>query len=56
MGIQEDILKEFFNKLEEAEDFPALLVEELRKLWERGEIASQEKILQAIERGCENGS
>lgn len=54
MGIEEDIFEKFFKKLEEDEDFPAVVVEGLKELWERGEIASQEKILEAIERGGEN--
>jgi len=54
MGIHEEIFEEFFEKLEEDESFPASVVEELKKLWESGVIASQEKILEAIERGGEN--
>jgi len=52
--IQEDIFQEFFEKLEEDETFPASVVEELKKLLESGSIASQEEILEAIERGSEN--
>jgi len=48
MGIQEDIFEEFFQKLEEDEKFPDSIIEELRRLWEKGEIASQEKILEVI--------
>ena len=54
MRIQEDIFQEFFEKLEEDETFPASVVEELKKLLESGSIASQEEILEAIERGSEN--
>lgn len=56
MDIQEDIFEEFFEKLEEDEEFSPLVLGELKKLWEGGEIASQEKILEAIEKGCENAS
>jgi hypothetical protein len=56
MGIQEEIFEGFFKKLEDDEDFPDSIVEELKRLWESGEIASQEKILEVIERGSENGS
>ena len=48
MGIQEDIFEEFFEKLKENEKFPNSIVAELRKLWEKGEIASQEKIFEVI--------
>lgn len=51
MGIQEDIFEQFFKKLEEDEKFPDLILEELKRLWEKGEIASQEKILEVIKRG-----
>ncbi len=51
MGIQEDIAEQFFKKLEEDEKFPDLILEELKRLWEKGEIASQEKILEVIKRG-----
>lgn len=51
MGVQEDIFEKFFEKLEEDEKFPDSIVEELRRLWEKGEIASQEKILEVIRRG-----
>ena len=56
MGIQEDIFEGFFKKLEDDEDFPDSIVEELKGLWESGEISSQEKIIEVIERGSENGS
>lgn len=56
MGIQEEVFEVFFKKLEDDEDFPDSIVEELKKLWESGEIASQEKILEVIERGNENDS
>jgi len=56
MGIQEEIFGVFFKKLEEDEKFPNSILEELKILWENGEIESQEKILEAIKRGCENVS
>jgi hypothetical protein len=56
MGIQEDIFEGFFKRLEDDEEFPDSIVEELKKLWESGEIASQEKILEVVERGNENAS
>jgi len=51
MGIQEDIFEEFFEKLKEKEKFSGAIVTELRRLWEKGEIASQEKIFEVIKGG-----
>ena len=56
MGIQEEIFEGFFKKLEDDEDFPDSIVEELKRLWESSKIASQEKILEVVERGSENVS
>jgi len=56
MGISEEIFEEFFKKLSREEEFPQLVLEELRKLWESGEDISQEKIFGAIKRGCEDVS
>ena len=56
MGIQEDIFRVFFKKLEEDENFPDSILEELKILWENDEMGLQEKILEAIKRGCENVS
>ncbi|MBA7651535.1 hypothetical protein ES703_59354 [subsurface metagenome] len=56
MGIQEDIFEEFFQNLEKDEKFPDSIIEELRRLWEKDEIASQEKILEVIKRGCEDAN
>lgn len=55
VGIGEDIFKEFFKKLGEDDEFPQLITKELRNLWKNGEIISQEKILEAIKKGCEDG-
>lgn len=52
-GIQEDIFEAFFKKLKGDEKFPDSIIEELRKLWKKDEIASQRKIFEAIKR-CEN--
>ena len=56
MGIQEEIFEVFFKKLEEDEKFTTSIVEKLKKLWESGEIASQEKILEVVKEGSGNGS
>ena len=55
-GVEEEIFESFFEKLNADEKFPNEVVKELRKLWESGEIASEERILEAIEEGVENGS
>ncbi len=56
MGIQEEIFEEFFKNLEETEDFPDSILEELKRLWKSGEIASQERILEVIERESGNSN
>lgn len=55
-GVEEEIFENFFGKLKADKKFPSEVVEELRKLWESAEIASEERILEAIEEGVENGS
>ena len=45
MGIQDDIFEEFFKKLEEDEKIPDTIIEELKNLWENGEVVSQKKSL-----------
>jgi len=54
MDINDEIFEGFFKKLEEDEEFPRSIIEELRKLWRSGEVISQEKILEAIKRGYED--
>ncbi len=56
MGIQEEIFEVFFKKLKNDENIPVSIVEELKKLWESGEITSQEKILEVVKEGSGNGS
>jgi len=56
MGIREEIFEEFFKKLEEDEKFPCTIIEELKKLWKNGEIASREKIFEVIKSGYEDVS
>ncbi|MBA7571651.1 hypothetical protein ES708_13417 [subsurface metagenome] len=56
MGIQEEIFEVFFKKLEDDENFPVSIVKELKKLWESGEITSQEKILEVVKGVSGNGS
>ena len=54
MGIQEDVFKDFFDKLKKDADFPNEIVEKLRKLWESGKMISEEKILDALTGGIKN--
>jgi len=56
MDINDEIFEGFFKKLEEDEEFPRSIIEELRTLWRSREVISQEKILDAIKRECEDGS
>jgi len=51
MGVNEEIFEGFFKKLEEDKEFPRSIIDELKTLWERGEIISQEKIFDVIKRG-----
>jgi hypothetical protein len=52
MGIQREIFEEFVEKLGEDKEFPDSVREEIRNLWESGEIISKEKIFEVIKRGC----
>ena len=55
MGLTEEIFEEFFKKLEDDEEFPNSIVNELRDLLNgKGDI-SQEDIFEIIKRGEENG-
>lgn len=56
MGIGEEVFEGFFKKLEEDEEFPQPIIKELRDLWETEEVISQEEILEAIKRECEDVS
>lgn len=56
VGISEEIFEEFFQKLGDDGNFPRLILEELRKLWEGDEVISQEKIFDALKKGCEDVS
>ena len=55
MGIKEEIFEEFFTTLEAEKEIPELTIEELKQLFERKEGISEEKILNSIGQGCENG-
>jgi len=55
MGIKEDIFGEFFTALKAEKEIPELTVGELEQLIKSKEGISEEKILDSILRGCENG-
>lgn len=55
MGIKEDIFEEFFKTLEE-EEIPESTINELKILKEHGELISETKLLNMIERGCKDGN
>ena len=57
MGLEEEIFREFIEKLREDENFPSAIVAALERLWKSGEIFSQdvkEKLRNIIEGGCSN--
>jgi len=54
MGIKEEIFDEFFKKLENDEMISVDIIQELRKLIEKGNINSQKEVLEIIQRGREN--
>ena len=55
LGIQEEIFDDFFRKLKDVE-LPEYLIIELRMLLERGEIGTEEKILEAVRRGTKGAN
>lgn len=55
MGIEEEIFEEFFNKLEENEEVPVDVIIELRQLLESGDVLYKENIIEAIDKGANNG-
>lgn len=56
MGVKEDIFETFLNKLKEDTQFPDSIVESLTVLIESGEVVTQRKILDMIERDSKNAS
>jgi len=49
LGLQEDIFKAFFSKLEDDKGITKKVVDELRRLWESNELASEERILKTLD-------
>ena len=54
MSIQEEIFKEFFEKLVEDETMPQEIIEELKKLYTKRKIAPHDEIFNVIKEGCIN--
>ncbi len=54
MGIQEEILSEFFKTLERVNDFPDATILRLKELWQQGILASKEEIRAAIAKRIED--
>ena len=54
MGVEEEIFKEFFQKLEENEEIPKAVLDDLKIRYNKGNIDSKGKILKAIRAGDSN--
>ena len=54
MVVVEEVIEEFFKKLEGDEGFPDAVFENLKDLWREVELASREKIFEAIKMGWES--
>ena len=54
MGAKDEILSEFFNRLEGLAGFPPATAQRLRELWAQGKLASRVEIRDAIARGKKN--
>ncbi len=54
MGVKEDIFEEFFQKLENDEEFPNSVVDGLRELKTTNRIDSKENIFEIIKERCED--
>ena len=54
MGAKDEILSEFFKRLEGLAGFPPATAQGLRELWAQGKLASKAEIRDAIARGEKN--
>ena len=54
MVIYDEVIEEFFKELEGDEEFPDAVFQDLKDLWRKGELASREKIFEAVELGWES--
>lgn len=55
ISVEEDIFKEFFNRLGDAK-LPPKVVGALRKLWASNELESKENILKALKEGMKDAT
>jgi hypothetical protein len=55
MGIRDEIYEGFLAKLEKDKEISALTIAELRKILGSGESLTQQKVFEAIKKGCSNG-
>ena len=51
MGLEEEIFKEFFNKLEKNDEFPDIVLNDLKSKYEKNNLHSKDKIIEAIRLG-----
>jgi len=51
MGLEKEILKEFFNKLEKNDEFPDIVLNDLKSKYEKNNLHSKDKIIEAIRLG-----
>lgn len=51
MGVEEEIFKEFFQKLEENEEIPKAVLDDLKTRYDNGNIDTKAKILRSIRTG-----
>lgn len=56
MGIKDEILSEFFEKLEKEESIPKITVESIKELYTSNSLNSKNNIFDAIEKGAKNGN
>lgn len=55
MSVENDIFKEYFGRLRDAE-LPPKVVSALKKLWESNELESKENIMNALKQGMKDAS
>ena len=51
MGLEEEIFKEFFSKLEKNDEFPDIVLNDLKIRYEKNNLDSKGKIIKAIRLG-----
>ncbi|WP_156146072.1 hypothetical protein [Methanococcoides methylutens] len=56
MGIKDEILTEFFEKMEKEESIPKITVKSIKELYTSNSLNSKNNIFDAIEKGAKNGN